>query len=252
MMEADPGYVGRLHLVGPPWLVSAWLRGDWSARPVGGFFDVTKLRLRHTAAHRSRLRRDRPRHQGRRRPRSGMEGPGLFRLGDMGASISTAGIGSWDVYRKQVDTSKLLDVIFALHDKYKVRQWYMEGGAIHRSVEPFWRERMEIRGQPIPIEPVPAEQRPAIRPCGPRRCRLCATTGPCGSPWIRPMAGRVSGRIADIRSGEARKDEIHDDQIDAGRMGGLEGSPALELLDPSKKRPAGQSGPRRQAHGYAR
>ena len=37
LMDADPGYVGRLHGVGDEELVKAWLKGDWSAL-VGAYF----------------------------------------------------------------------------------------------------------------------------------------------------------------------------------------------------------------------
>ena len=37
LMEMDPGYVDRLHMVGSPQLVRAWLEGDWSAIE-GAFF----------------------------------------------------------------------------------------------------------------------------------------------------------------------------------------------------------------------
>src|SRR5262249_9381662 len=37
LMRADPGYIDRLHLVGSPELVRAWLEGDWSVI-AGAFF----------------------------------------------------------------------------------------------------------------------------------------------------------------------------------------------------------------------
>ena len=38
LLEADPGYIDRLHMVGSDALVRAWLEGDWSAVE-GAFFD---------------------------------------------------------------------------------------------------------------------------------------------------------------------------------------------------------------------
>ncbi len=38
LLARDPGYIGRLHLVGSEQLVRAWLEGDWSAIE-GAFFD---------------------------------------------------------------------------------------------------------------------------------------------------------------------------------------------------------------------
>ncbi|OED40294.1 hypothetical protein ACH42_17195 [Endozoicomonas sp. (ex Bugula neritina AB1)] len=36
LTKGDPGYVARLKKSGPPWLVQAWLLGDWNATPEGG------------------------------------------------------------------------------------------------------------------------------------------------------------------------------------------------------------------------
>ncbi|MGI2027769.1 phage terminase large subunit [Endozoicomonas acroporae] len=36
LMDGDPGYIARLKKSGPPWLVQAWLMGDWNATPEGG------------------------------------------------------------------------------------------------------------------------------------------------------------------------------------------------------------------------
>jgi len=38
LIDHDPGYIGRLHMVGSPQLVKAWLEGDWTAIE-GAFFD---------------------------------------------------------------------------------------------------------------------------------------------------------------------------------------------------------------------
>lgn len=36
LTESDPSYMQRLKASGPPWLVQAWLHGDWNATPEGG------------------------------------------------------------------------------------------------------------------------------------------------------------------------------------------------------------------------
>ena len=36
LMDGDPGYIARLKKSGPPWLVQAWLMGEWNATPEGG------------------------------------------------------------------------------------------------------------------------------------------------------------------------------------------------------------------------
>jgi hypothetical protein len=38
LLEADPGYIDRLKETGPPWLVEAWLKGNWNII-AGGMFD---------------------------------------------------------------------------------------------------------------------------------------------------------------------------------------------------------------------
>jgi hypothetical protein len=38
MLEKDPGYIDRLHLVGSAQLIKGWLEGDWTAIE-GAFFD---------------------------------------------------------------------------------------------------------------------------------------------------------------------------------------------------------------------
>lgn len=38
LLEADPGYIDRLKSSGPPWLVRAWLDGDWDASAGDSFF----------------------------------------------------------------------------------------------------------------------------------------------------------------------------------------------------------------------
>jgi hypothetical protein len=42
LLQADPGYINRLHLVGSPELVKAWLEGDWSVI-AGAFFPEFSL-----------------------------------------------------------------------------------------------------------------------------------------------------------------------------------------------------------------
>ena len=44
LLKSDPGYVGRLHLVGNAQLVRAWLDGDWNAIE-GAFFDEWQEKL---------------------------------------------------------------------------------------------------------------------------------------------------------------------------------------------------------------
>lgn len=39
LLDADPGYLDRLRSSGPPWLVRAWLEGDWEASAASPFFE---------------------------------------------------------------------------------------------------------------------------------------------------------------------------------------------------------------------
>lgn len=43
LLEADPGYIDRLKSSGPPWLVRAWLEGDWDASAGDSFFAESAL-----------------------------------------------------------------------------------------------------------------------------------------------------------------------------------------------------------------
>lgn len=43
LFEADPGYVDRIRASGPPWLVKAWLEGDWTSVQRGGLFEITRI-----------------------------------------------------------------------------------------------------------------------------------------------------------------------------------------------------------------
>ncbi|WP_176317341.1 terminase family protein [Burkholderia vietnamiensis] len=43
LLEADPNYVERLKSSGPPWLVKAWLDGDWDASAGDSFFPEYSL-----------------------------------------------------------------------------------------------------------------------------------------------------------------------------------------------------------------
>jgi len=44
LTESDPEYANRLAGAGDPWLVKAWLEGDWSGPPIGGIINPTWLR----------------------------------------------------------------------------------------------------------------------------------------------------------------------------------------------------------------
>ena len=43
LLAADPGYIDRLRSSGPPWLVRAWLDGDWNASSGESFFTLEIL-----------------------------------------------------------------------------------------------------------------------------------------------------------------------------------------------------------------
>lgn len=76
LMQRDPGYVGRLHMVGSKEIVKAWVEGDWSAVE-GAYFDCwsSKMIMRPVALPKEWLR---------------------FRSGDWG-SYSPFSIGWWAV-----------------------------------------------------------------------------------------------------------------------------------------------------------
>ncbi|WP_297389790.1 phage terminase large subunit [Acidiferrobacter sp.] len=43
LFDADPGYIDRIRASGPPWLVRAWLEGDWTSVQRGGLFDIARI-----------------------------------------------------------------------------------------------------------------------------------------------------------------------------------------------------------------
>ena len=45
LIEADPEYINRLKSSGPPWLVRAWLEGDWDASAGDSFFTEDSLKV---------------------------------------------------------------------------------------------------------------------------------------------------------------------------------------------------------------
>jgi predicted phage terminase large subunit-like protein len=49
LMANDPGYQDRLRDSGPPWLVAAWLKGDWNATPEGGIIKAEWFQRYRTA-----------------------------------------------------------------------------------------------------------------------------------------------------------------------------------------------------------
>lgn len=243
MMEEDPGYVGRLHLVGPPWLVRAWLRGDWSARPVGGFFDCTKIRYgippRMTSIYGgidpATRDADAPDREWKDR--------------DYAAAV-VWGVDQYrrhwvlDVFRRQVDTAQLLNALFKLQSRWGVKRWFMEGGQIHRAVEPFWRERMEMRGESLDIEPV----QPVSTGDKAVRATPLQSMVNHGALWISqdnvPWLEEFLAELQIFDPVKAKADEIHDDQVDAAAWVALKVMKLVKSKDPSEKRrpwnPAGR------------
>lgn len=43
LLQSDPGYIARIRGSGPPWLVRAWLEGDWDSSASEAFFDERYL-----------------------------------------------------------------------------------------------------------------------------------------------------------------------------------------------------------------
>lgn len=242
LMEEDPGYVGRLHLVGPNWLVQAWLKGDWSARPIGGFFDTTKIRygipprMSHIYAGVDPATRDADAKDREWKDRDH-------------SAIVIWGVDQYrrhwilDVFRKQVDTAKLLNHMFKFQKKYNVKRWYMEGGQIHRSVEPFWRERMDAAGKHLDIVPVQAS---AVGDKAVRATPLQALVNHGAlwlpqdqTPWLREFLEEL--QVFDPV--KAKADEIHDDQVDAAAWVALKVLSLAKSKDPSRaKKPLNPAG----------
>jgi len=212
LLENDPGYVDRLYLVGAPWLVRAWLLGDWNVRSEGHFFDIDKLQYGTPPPIRK-----------------------VYIGGDLATKTSDAHDRAWkdrdytafavvgidhyrrpwllDMVRKQMDSAEWTRTLFDLHLKYKPQRIYLEGGGIYNSVEPFLRKMMRERGVPLPIEPVTPSQDKAIR-ATPMQTIV-------NSGWLHipqknvPWLHDFRTELQVFEPGASRRNEIHDDQVDA-------------------------------------
>jgi terminase large subunit-like protein len=103
LLHSDPGYVGRLHMVGSAQLVKAWLEGDWTAIE-GAYFDCwsnEKHVIRPFGIPKEWLR---------------------FRSGDWG-SYSPFSIGWWTVVQDDCDSGGLGRML-PRGALVRYREWY--------------------------------------------------------------------------------------------------------------------------------
>jgi predicted phage terminase large subunit-like protein len=214
LMDSDPGYIGRLQLVGSPWLVRAWLEGDWNARQQGGFFDILKLhyeqppKMRHlylavdTAT------------------RASEQGDRQYKDRDCTAMV-VGGVDSlnrfWilDVDAQRMDSSQWVNKLFRMHQKWGFDRIWIEGGPIWAAVEPWCVQQQHLRGIHLPIR--------AVQPSGAgdkgiRATPLQVLLNSGGvwlpadhAPWIEPLRMQLDAFSPEL----ARRDEIEDDQVDA-------------------------------------
>ena len=213
LLENDPEYVNRLYLVGAPWLVQAWLEGDWNARPEGHFFDTTALQY---GVPPPRIDRIYIGIDPATRDRDAKDREWVDR--DYTA-IVVVGVDSmrryWllDVVREQMDTAKWASHLFRLHAHYKASRIFMEGGPIWRAAEPWIRQQMELRGMFLPITVCNPVNDKATR-ATPMQTVINAGglwVPADGTPWLHNYLTELS--IFDPN--KAKKSEIHDDQVDA-------------------------------------
>lgn len=212
LLDNDPEYINRLYLVGAPWLVKAWLEGDWNARPEGHFFDTTALQygvppridriyIGVDPATRDKDAKDRDWDD---RDYTAIVVIGVDYLGRY-----------WllTVIREQMDTAKWTQHLFRLHAQWKATRIFIEGGPIWRATEPWLRQQMQIRGMFLPITTCNPVNDKAVR-ATPMQTVINAGglwVPSDGTPWLHNFLTELS--IFDPN--KARKGEIHDDQVDA-------------------------------------
>lgn len=214
LLNGDPGYVDRLHLVGAKWLVQAWLRGDWNARPTGHFFDTLsiqygtppKMNRIYLGVDLATKDKDSPDREWKDRDFTAMAVIGVDHLNRF-----------WllDMFRDRIDTSKAIRKMIELHRRWKFTSVYMEGGPIWSAVEPWALMVQRSSGVYLPIDPC----QPSSTGDKAIRATPLQTLVNAGGLWIpsdgTPWLNDFLTEMSIFQPTLARKDEIHDDQVDA-------------------------------------
>lgn len=214
LLDSDPDYISRLYLVGAKWLVDAWLRGDWNARPTGHFFDTTRIRygepppmrykyLAVDTATKSEASKDKAYKD---RDPTAMAVIGIDHLRRF-----------WilDMVVGRMDSSEWVNRMFTLHAKHGFERIWVEGGPVWAAVEPWAYQMMKQRQTILPVRMCPPG---AYGDKGVRATPLQVILNnggvwvpKDGTPWLDELLTELSIFQPDL----ARKDEIHDDQVDA-------------------------------------
>lgn len=214
LLDGDEDYLTRLHLVGAPWLVAAWLRGDWNARPKGVFFDTLAINygtppfmncyyLGVDPATRDADAQDR---EWKDRDHTALVVVGVDYMRR-----------PWivDVVRKQMDTSQWFQEIRRLHRKYKFRKIWLEGGAIWRAAEPWIRMQMKMSHEFLPFDIC----QPGAAGDKATRATPFQTVVNSGGLWVpkdnTPWLDALMRELSIFDPMKAKRNEIHDDQVDA-------------------------------------
>ena len=214
LLESDPEYLSRLHLVGAPWLVEAWLRGDWNARPKGVFFDTLALNygdpphlnsyyLGVDPATRDADAQDR---EWKHRDPTALVVVGVDYMHR-----------PWivDVLCKQMDTHQWFQEVIRLNRKYKFRKIWLEGGAIWRAAEPWIRKQMRERHIFLPLDICqPGSAGDKATRATPFQSILNA-----GGVWVpkdnTPWLDKFLRELSIFDPIKSKRNEIFDDQVDA-------------------------------------
>ena len=113
LIDADPEYLTRLHLVKPDWLRRAWLSGDWNIVPSGGMFDdvLDDKGLRHVVI----------------KPFPVPENWPIYRSLDWG-SAKPFSVGWWAIANgEDVELPDGGTLVFAKGSLIRIAEWYGKG-----------------------------------------------------------------------------------------------------------------------------
>lgn len=214
LIESDPEYLSRLHLVGAPWLVEAWLRGDWNARAQGVFFDTLAFNYGdppymdafYLGVDPATRDADAPDREWKDRDPTALVVVGVDYMRR-----------PWimDVVKKQMDTSQWFNQILHLHRKYKFKKIWIEGGPIWRAAEPWIRMQMRHRHIFLPIDIV----QPGAAGDKATRATPFQTMVNSGSVWLpkdrTPWLDAFLRELSIFDPVKSKRNEIFDDQVDA-------------------------------------
>lgn len=204
LMQADPTYIDRLKASGPPWLVRAWLEGDWDASQEGAIIKREWLQATWDALPTGN------------RCRTIVSVDPAAKMGT-NADYTAIVVALYDghhVYLRHVRRGKwefpaLYDAVRQVCAQYQPEIVLIEDKSNGQALIPYARRQPEWRWSIIPVEPK-----------GSKAERVYAQTHwlesgrvllPQAADWLQAFIGELLGfdDTAEAKRGQ------HDDQVDA-------------------------------------